>query len=45
MKTHKVLNLIYTEEEGQECFSGTYQECLDFVVGHDSAMPLEIVLI
>jgi len=29
--THEVLDLVYTPDEGQECFSGTYQECLDFV--------------
>ena len=23
MKTHKVLDLVYTEEEGQGCFTGT----------------------
>lgn len=31
MKTHKVLDLIYTEEEGQVCFVGTIQECMNFV--------------
>ena len=29
--THEVLDLVYTPEEGQECFSGTEQECNDFV--------------
>lgn len=30
MKTHKVLDLFYHEDEGNDVFSGTYQECLDF---------------
>ena len=29
--THEVLDLVYTKEEGQECFSGSYKECVDFV--------------
>jgi hypothetical protein len=29
--THEVLDLVYTPEEGQECFSGTLEECNDFV--------------
>ncbi len=31
MDTYVVLDLIYTEQEGQECFSGTEQECYNFV--------------
>jgi hypothetical protein len=31
MDTHEVLDLIYTPEEGQECFSGTEQECYEFI--------------
>lgn len=31
METHEVLDLFYTPEEGQECFSGTHQECVDFI--------------
>lgn len=30
-KTHKVLDLVYTPEEGQECFDGTRVECENFV--------------
>jgi hypothetical protein len=29
--THQVLDLVYTPEEGQECFEGTEQECYDFI--------------
>lgn len=29
--THVVLDLVYLPEEGQECFSGSLQECQDFV--------------
>jgi len=31
MKTHLVLDLIYTPEEGQVCFEGTEQQCMDFI--------------
>ena len=31
METHEVLDLVYHPDEGQECFSGTEQECYDFV--------------
>jgi len=37
MKTHEVLDLVYTPEEGQECFSGTEQECHDFVAHQGGA--------
>lgn len=30
MKTHLVLDLQYTEDEGQSCFAGTMQECYTF---------------
>lgn len=30
-KTHIVLDLMYHEDEGQQSFAGTHQECLDFV--------------
>lgn len=30
LKTHRVLDLHYHEDEGQGCFVGTLQECLDF---------------
>lgn len=36
MKTHKVLDTVYTVEEGQECFCGTLQECNDFVAQQDT---------
>jgi len=31
MKTHQVLDLVYSESEGQGCFVGTLDECNDFV--------------
>jgi len=31
MLQYKVLDLMYTEEEGQDSFSGTEQECYDFI--------------
>lgn len=36
MKTHKVIDLAYTEEEGQDCFSGTHQECVEFLAEQNS---------
>ena len=30
MKTHQVLDLHYHEDEGQGCFDGTQQECVEF---------------
>jgi hypothetical protein len=33
MKTHKVIDLVYTEDEGNEVFAGTYEECLNFKFG------------
>lgn len=29
--THQVLDLVYTPDEGQECFEGAEQECYDFI--------------
>lgn len=29
--THIVLDLVYTPDEGQECFSGTEVECYEFI--------------
>jgi hypothetical protein len=29
--THQVLDLVYTPDEGQECFDGSEQECYDFI--------------
>ncbi len=29
--THKVLDLVYTPDEGQECFEGTEEQCYDFI--------------
>ncbi len=31
METYEVLDLVYLPEEGQECFSGTEEECYDFI--------------
>lgn len=30
-KTNEVLDLHYTEEEGQSCFQGSFDECIDYV--------------
>ena len=30
MKTHKVIDLVYTEAEGNEVFVGTQKECEDW---------------
>ena len=31
MKTHKVIDCVYHEDEGQDAFSGTLQECHDWI--------------
>lgn len=31
MKTHKVIDLVYHEDEDNEAFVGTHKECLDFI--------------
>ena len=38
MKTHKVLDLIYTEDEGQDVFVGTEKECINFVLEQNSIL-------
>ena len=46
MKTHKVIDIAYTKEEGQDCFSGTHQECIEFLAEQNSygeTYTLEIV--
>lgn len=30
-KTHKVIDLIYHEDEGNEAYVGSYQQCQDWV--------------
>jgi len=35
-KTHLVLDLIYTPEEGQVCFTGTLDECTKFVAEQET---------
>ena len=42
-KTHKVLDLHYHEEEGQECFCGTYQECVKFLADQTPHFMYKIV--
>lgn len=36
MKTYKVIDTIYEIDEGQDCFVGTLQECIDFVEEQDT---------
>ncbi len=31
MEIYKLLDLVYTEEEEQTCFVGTYEECQKFI--------------
>jgi hypothetical protein len=30
MKTHKVIDLVYHEDEGNEVYAGTYEECFNW---------------
>lgn len=32
MKTHKVIDLVYHEDEDNDIFLGTYQECLEWEI-------------
>jgi len=41
MKTHIVIDLVYHEDEGNQAFVGTHQECMDFVV--EQGFGFEIV--
>lgn len=43
MKTHVVLDLHYHEDEGQECFDGTKQECEDFVATQSPKFMYKVV--
>lgn len=31
LATHKVIDLVYSPNEGQDCFEGTEQECYEFI--------------
>ena len=44
MKTHIVIDEIYTKEEGQDIYVGTLQECEEFVTSQaEMIIPLKIV--
>jgi hypothetical protein len=36
MKTHIVIDIMYTEEEGNQMFAGTLEECNDWVAKQDT---------
>jgi hypothetical protein len=42
-KTHKVLDLHYHEDEGQECFDGTQQECEEFASTQSPSFMYKVV--
>ena len=41
--THEVLNLVYHENEGQECFEGTLEDCEKFVAEQGNDFLYNIV--
>lgn len=41
MKTHKVIDLVYHEDEGNEAFIGTLEECIKWVA--EQGFGFEIV--
>lgn len=43
LKTHKVLDLHFTEDEGQGCFAGTRKECEDFKATQSPGFMYEVV--
>ncbi len=42
-KTHEVLDLHYMPEEGQGCFDGTYQECMEFAATQSPFFMYKVV--
>jgi len=42
-KTHEVLDLHYTQDEGQGCFDGTKQECDDFAATQSPHFMYKVV--
>lgn len=42
-KTHLVLDLHYTHDEGQDCFDGTRQECEDFAATQSPHFMYQVV--
>lgn len=45
METHEVLDLVYTPEEGQKCFSGTEKQCYDFINEQKDTFMYKVVLL
>lgn len=43
LKTHQVLDLHYTTDEGQECFAGTQEECYDFAATQSPSFMYRVV--
>lgn len=43
IKTHVVLDLHYTQEEGQDCFDGTLQECEKFAASQTPHFMYKVV--
>lgn len=43
LKTHEVLDLHYTKDEGQGCFVGTEQECNEFAVTQSPHFMYKVV--
>jgi hypothetical protein len=37
MKTHLVIDMVYHEEEGNQAFAGTEQECYDWITSQGGA--------
>ena len=43
MKTHRVLDLHYSSDEGQSCFVGTQQECEEFATEQSPHFMYKVV--
>ncbi len=43
MKTHQVLDLHYTTDEGQGCFDGTQKECYEFAATQTPHFMYQVV--
>lgn len=42
-KTHQVLDLHYLPDEGQECFDGTWEECIEFAAIQSPVFMYKVV--
>lgn len=42
--THEVIDLIYTEEEGNVAFVGSYEECIEWQSEHEFGYVVQSII-